>query len=487
MPLPSPAPHYIDGSWIGDASYDQTPSIDPSTGELVGLHYAGNSALADQAIAAARHAFETTAWPQSPRVRAQALLEFANGLEAIKEELAYLLSRESGKVLADARHEISASVSELRYYAGLARNIFGRSAETTPNAFSMISREPAGVAAIVVPWNAPVTLLVRSLAPALAAGCTVVIKPAAQTSLTHWRVMECLAAIASLPKGVVNSVNERGSEVGEAIARSVDVDVISFTGSSATGKKIMAASANTLKRLSLELGGKAPAVIFPDADLEKATAVVARSAMVVSGQMCMAVTRILVHADIRDAFAERLIDHLRSVKIGCAYTPGVEMGPLIDRANQTRVCGLIERANEEGEILLRGAAGEGDLAAGAFVTPTLFEIEDLNSSLVQDESFGPIVSLERFSDEAEAVTRANATRYGLGASIWTHNLERALRVSRAVRAGTVWLNSHTQLFAEIETGGYKESGLGRLHGVGGLDDFLETKHIYMPAGGPAGH
>ncbi|MFZ2101757.1 MAG: aldehyde dehydrogenase family protein, partial [Oricola sp.] len=263
------ARNYIAGKWVeGDAKPGE--SVNPADGSRLGRYFPGSKELVDEAAAVARKTFLTTPWAASPRLRAQVLFEFADRLEAAKDELADLIVAENGKLRAEANGEMMGSISETRYYAGLARTVLGRTLESGPGKFSMMNREAAGVAAIIVPWNAPVTLHVRSLTPALAAGCTAVVKPAIQTPLVHARVMQCLADCPSLPVGVVNSVNENGTEVGEAMVASADIDVISFTGSSRTGKRIMAGAAPTLKRLSLELGGKAPAVIFPDADLDVA-------------------------------------------------------------------------------------------------------------------------------------------------------------------------------------------------------------------------
>lgn len=471
------AKHYIDGQWLaGDAPLRD--SVNPSDGSVVGQFHPGSKALLDQAVGVARETFFKSIWAASPRLRAQVLFEFADRMEAIKPELVALIVAENGKLIPEATGEVMGSISETRYYAGLARAIQGRTQETTPGSFSLLQREPAGVAAIIVPWNAPVTLLIRSLTPALAAGCTCVLKPADQTPLIHARIMECLADCPSLPNGVVNSVNENGFAVGQAMVASPLIDVISFTGSSATGKKIMEGAAPTLKRVNLELGGKAPAVVFPDADLDLVVKELTHGSLVMAGQICVAAARFLVHESIRDDFEARMIAAFRAVKTGPGADPSSQMGSLIDTANQTRLLGIIEQAADEGELLLRGET----LPGGAFLTPSLFRIDNLASSLVQEELFGPIASVETFRDEAEAVHMANATVYGLAASLFTRDLNRTMRVSRAIRAGTVWVNSHTRLFAEGETGGYGQSGLGRLHGIEGLNDFLETKHVYIEAG-----
>jgi betaine-aldehyde dehydrogenase len=347
-----------------------------------------------------------------------------------------------------------------------------------PGQMSLFHREAAGVAGIIVPWNAPVTLLMRSLAPALAAGCTCVIKPATQTPLVHAKLMECITCAPSLPSGVVNSVNENGIEVGHAIVASPLVDVIFFTGSSRTGQAVMAGASATLKRVGLELGGKAPAVIFEDADIDKAVAELTYGSLNMAGQICVVAARFLVHANIAKTFEERMVAAYSAVIVGRGSDPANTMGSLIDLPSQQRVLGLIGQAGDEGLMILQG----GWDGAGAFLTPTLFGIEDVTSSLVQEELFGPIVTLESFEDEAEAVSKANATPYGLAASVFTKDGACALRVSRAIRSGAVWVNSHLRLFAEAETGGYGQSGLGRLHGPEGMNDFLETKHIYLEPG-----
>lgn len=471
------ARHFIAGEWIGGAS-SLGESVNPADGTIVGHFHPGSAGLLDAAAKAAQHMFVSSAWAASPRQRAAALFEFADRLEAAKEMIVDLIVAENGKLRAEALGEMAGAISEARYYAGLARAILGRTQETAPGNFSIMHREPAGVAGIIVPWNAPVTLLVRSLAPALAAGCTCVVKPAVQTPLTHACVMECLADCPSLPAGIVNSVNENGSEVGEAMVASPDIDVISFTGSSRTGKLIMAGAAQTLKRVSLELGGKAPAVVFDDADMDLAVRELTRGALMMAGQICVAAARFLVHERIRSDFEARVVAAFKAVRVGPGADPTSEMGSLIDQDNKGRLLRIIEQAGDEGELLLRGTATE----TGAFLTPSLFRIDNLQSTLVQSELFGPIVSVETFADEQEAVAKANATVYGLAASVFTRDLNRAMRVSRAIRAGTVWLNSHSRLFAEGETGGYGQSGLGRLHGVEGLNEFLETKHVYLEAG-----
>jgi len=477
-----PAKHYIAGEWITDNNLDRKQSFSPLDGYVASEYIDGSVSLAEQAIDVAHDTFFNTTWAKSPRLRAKVLFEFADRLEKIKPELAKVMCRENGKLQREASHEIDAGITEARYYGGLARNIFGRMTETEPGQISYLSREACGVAAIITPWNAPVTLLVRSLAPALAAGCTTVIKPSVQTALSHEMVIQCLADIEGLPSGVINSVNGE-ADVGEAFVSSAKVDVISFTGSSATGKLIMANGAQTLKKMSLELGGKAPAIIFPDADFKKAVADITRCALVHAGQMCVAVSRILVHKDCVDEMRAAFSESFKAHTTGDPFDMASKMGPVIDKANQQRIANLIDQADQETDILVRGGIPGGDLADGSYITPTLFEINDIHSSLVQEELFAPMVGIEVIEDEEDAVAKANATRFGLAASVWTKDVNRAMRVSRDIRSGNMWLNSHMKLMSEAETGGFGESGLGRLHGEEGLADFLETKHIFLDSNG----
>ncbi|WP_114965658.1 aldehyde dehydrogenase family protein [Alkalilacustris brevis] len=454
-------------------------STDPANGEVIGRYAPGNAELVDRAVAVANDAFETSSWTQAPRLREEVLRRFADRLAAQSDAITGLLCRENGKLRHEARGELLAAISEARFYAGLARVPQGRSGEVVPGSLSILAREPAGVAAVIVPWNAPVTLLVRSLAPALAAGCTVIVKPAPQTSLVNAAVMDLLLDDPDLPPGTVNVINESGIEVGRALVASPGVQVISFTGASATGKAIMVAAAPTMKRLSLELGGKSPGIVFPDADLDRAVRELAFGALSVAGQFCMCASRLLVHADIYDDFRARMAERFASIKVGPAADPSSEMGPLIDANNELRLRKLIDAASDQGEVIVRGARPEDVPPKGAFLTPTLVGINNLRSTFVQEELFGPIITLERFTSEAEARDMAHATPYGLAASIHTQNIEVAHRLARRLRFGTVWINCHRRQFAEAEVGGFGESGLGRLHGVEGLADFLETKHTFL--------
>lgn len=474
------ASHWIGNQWI--ASADTFDSTNPATGELLGKVSHGGLREARAAIAMAREVFDEGTWATSPRLRAAVLLDFAQCLEADAAPLAELLCRENGKLLRECAGEVEGAASELRYYAGIARSMAGRLVEIAPGVTSLLSREAAGVVGIIVPWNAPLILLVRSLAPALAAGCTVVIKAAPQTALFMDRVIRRLADVAQLPAGAVNLVFEQGHEAAEELVQSPDVDVVSYTGSTAVGKKIMAAAAPSLKRLSLELGGKAAAVVCGDVDMEKAVPEILAAGTILSGQQCTAASRILVQRSCYAEFRERMVAQMKAMKIGPGHRPDVQMGSLIDVPNRERVLQLIERISADHRVPVRGGPVADAHPNGAFVSPTLVEVDDVADYVVQQEHFAPVMTLEVFDDDRNAVGMANATRFGLGSSVWSRDLARAQRMAKAIRCGTVWINAHNKLFAEAENGGYRESGFGRLHGIEGLNDFLETKHVYQDIG-----
>lgn len=474
--------NYIDGQWQGAAGGVTGESRNPADGSVIGTYAASGQREARLAIASAREAFETSLWAHDARLRQTVLLGWADRLEK-RQELAALLTQENGKVLAQSRGEMAAAISEIRYYAGLTRHIPGHFMEVEPGAYSATLREAAGVAGLIIPWNAPVVLLIRSLAPALAAGCTVVVKPAHQTAQITTQVLRDLAAIESLPRGVLNLVLERGSEVAQELVASTEVDVLSFTGSNLTGQRIMAAAAPTMKKLSLELGGKSSCLVFPDADVKTVAQRLATAATIISGQQCTAARRVLVHASRYDEMKGALKNALEAIVVAPGDAPGAGMGPLIDADSLGRVASDVERALDMAdEVVLRGGRGGGKLAGGHFLTPTLVAHGDTGAFFTQDEIFGPFVVLEKFEDEKEAVARANHTVFGLSASVWTADGDRGMRLARALRNGTVWINDHNRLFAEAETGGYRRSGIGRLHGYEGLADFLETKHIFRNAG-----
>ena len=466
----------IDGKWVPASDGASAVAVDPGRDRSVGAYAVGTIDDMDAAIAAANQTFKATDWRRSPRVRAKVLLEMAERLQANQQVIAKAISAENGKLYREAAHEVAVSVSELQYYAGLARNIFGRVMEVEPNLYSTLAMEPLGVAGVIVPWNAPITLLVRSLAPAIAAGCTTVVKPADQTAIVNAAFFELFDDVEALPDGAVNVVSGP-VPVSERLVQSDDVNVISYTGSTHVGKLIMAAGAATLKRMNLELGGSAPCIILPDADVSTAVAGISRACFAHAGQVCMAASRVFVPRARLDEFQAAFSARFRDTNVGFQEEDAADMGPVIDSSSRDRVLGMVKSMKEDGEVLVQGEAIEGKYASGAFLSPSLVHAREKDSPMLTQEVFGPAMSLIAYDDEQEAVEGANDTRYGLCASVWTKDYGSGQRVASQVEAGTVWINHHMRTHAEIEVGGYKESGVGRLHGVQGLTEFMHTKAI----------
>jgi betaine-aldehyde dehydrogenase len=467
---------WIAGKFSAPEASSAAASINPATGAAVGHFHDADEVSVHAAIAAASSAFYQSNWNATPRLRASVLLQFAELLNACREQVAALLTAEHGKPVSQSLVEVDLSVSELRYYAGLARNIFGRVIEIEADLYSMIGKEAAGVAAIIVPWNAPIILLIRSLAPALAAGCTCVIKVAPQTALTSTTVLGLLAKIPTLPRGVVNFFSETGHEGAKLLVEASEVRVVSYTGSTQVGKQIAVAAISTMKRVNLELGGSAPVILLDDADMQNAVPQIVRAAIFISGQQCVAASRLLVSNERLEEAKALFARSLAEIVVGSGSDPATQMGPMIDFAARDRILRLLDEVREPDEIVVRGMALGGKHAVGAFVTPSLVHVRDPHSPLITDEIFGPILTLQSFDTDAEALERANASRFGLAASVWSADLARAQGMARRIEAGTVWINMHGALHPEVETGGYKESGVGRLHGVDAMNEFLQSKH-----------
>jgi betaine-aldehyde dehydrogenase len=466
--------HLIDGERRGSAAI--STSYNPATGQEIGQYADGGLAEAQAAVAAARRAFDTTTWSRDRGLRSRALLELADRFEARTADLALLLSRENGKTLAEAGFEASTLAGTLRHNAAQVLTDVGAAAEVAPGMYLSSLAEPIGVAGVIIPWNSPLALFIRSLGPALAAGCTVVAKLPGQTGLTNALVAEIVGETTSLPKGVVNIFTESGNTGAPFLVESPDVDVISYTGSTKVGRVIAATAAATLKRLTLELGGKTPMVVFDDADLDATVPLLVAAVTAFTGQFCMAGSRVLVQRGVADEVRERLRRLLSQVVVGSGEDPASQMGPLIDKAAVERVDRFVEEATSYAKVVVRGGpVTEGPLAAGAFYRPTMLETEELDVPLVQQEIFAPVLSFEVFDDEAEAIHRANATEFGLAAAVFTSNVDRARRVSREIQAGTVWANTYFVLNDAFEEGGFKQSGIGRLRGSRGITEFQEIK------------
>ena len=471
------ARHWIDGEWVDGG--ERAQSINPANGEPIGTYTEAGETEAQHAIAAALRAFRETDWRMDRRLRARAINEMADRFEARTDDLVKILCLENGKVEAEARFEVTMVPSKLRFAAALALTDFGRAMETAPGRYTTTLREPVGVAGIIAPWNSPVVLFIRSLAPALAVGCTAVGKLPGFTAQTNARMCEIFAEVKTLPRGVINVFSEVHSAAARALIDSPDVPVISLTGSSATGRAIMAAGAKHLKRFGGELGGKTPVILFEDADLDKALPKVEKALTVFAGQFCMTGSRLLVQRSILDTVRKRLGARLEAVKVGPASDPTSDMGPMINVANVQRVDRLVDAAVAAGaKVIVRGGqVKEGPLAKGAFYRPTLLEIHDHSLRIAQDEAFGPVLVMQAFDSEHEAVRLANDSQYGLSASVWSTDVDRPLRIARQLESGTVWINNWAIVYDETEEGGYKQSGLGRLNGVSSMDDFIEYRTI----------
>lgn len=477
-----PKLHWINNEWVDSQIYKD--SIDPATGEVIGSFADGGYETSASGIAAAKAAFQHGDWKSNRILRAKVLNELADAFEQYSEKLINILSLENGKVKAEASMEVGGVPSKLRYYAALVLTQSGRALETSAGSFSKVLEEPIGVVGIIAPWNSPVILMVRSLAPALAAGCTVVIKMPAQTAQVNAVVCEVFESVKSLPIGVINQFTESGHEGAAHLISSPDVPSISFTGSTTTGKIMMRNGAEHLKRFGFELGGKTPMIVFEDANLQKAVPILTKAITVFAGQFCMTGSRILIQKNIAEEFIDQLVRELGKVKVGPASDPRSDMGPLIDRDHMDRVDLLVEEAIQGGaKVLLRGGkTKDGMLDKGAFYWPALLQVNDHKMDIVQEEIFGPIATVQIFDTVEEAIVLANDNKYGLAASVWSTNVDLPLQVSRKLDAGTVWINNWARINDEFEEGGFKMSGLGRLNGLAAMHDFIEFKHIHHDAG-----
>ena len=472
----------IGGEWgVGGAG--RIATHDPATGAVLAYIARADQADVDRAVAAARQALEGGAWSSmTPMERARILWTIADVLEAHIDELSELETLDQGKPLFVGRWaEIPGAINQFRYFSGQALAIEGRTINSSINyqpagkvAQAWTLREPVGVVAAIVPWNSPLVLTAMKLAPALAAGCTVVLKPAEDTSLTAVRLCELMLE-AGLPPGVVNLITGYGAEAGAALAAHPDVDKVAFTGSTQTGRAIVDAAKGNLKRVSLELGGKSPSIVLPDADLALAIPGVASAIFFNAGQVCVAGSRLYVHRSVFDTVLEGVVTYAQGIRLGHGLDPASQMGPLVSRKQADKVAGYVARASEAGASVLTGGGQAGD--AGTFIEPTVVVGCEPDAAIVRDEVFGPVLVAQAYDDLSEVVDAANDSVYGLAASVWTQGLSQAHRLSRSLKAGTVWINCHAMYDASLPIGGLKQSGWGRDSGQAAMDSYLEWKTV----------
>ncbi len=473
----------IGGEWLPAQANSTFPTLNPATGEtLVDVALAGPGDV-NKAVAAAREAFENGPWGKiSGEERAQFLWKTAELIERYADELAELETLDNGKPLRVARRgDIPFAVRHFKYYAGWAGKLEGNTIPVSlPNQFVYTLREPMGVVGLIIPWNFPLLMAAWKLAPALACGNTVLLKPAEETPLTALRLGEIMQE-AGFPRGVVNVLTGPGEVTGAAMTAHPGIDKIAFTGSTEVGRKIMQASAaSNLKRISLELGGKSPNVIFADADLSKAVKGALWAAFSTSGQECVAGTRLFVERPVFDAVSQGLVEEAGKIRVGNGFTPKVHVGPIISQQQMDRVLGFVHSGERSGaEVLCGGSRLGGELSQGYFMAPTVFSFQDDNLEIVKEEIFGPVAAITAFDDWDELVSRANSTRYGLAAGAWTQDISKAHRFAQAVKAGVVWINSYGLFDAAAPFGGYKESGFGREMGKEALELYTQTKTVWI--------
>jgi betaine-aldehyde dehydrogenase len=470
---------YIDGVWRDAEDQATRPVVNPANGEVIAYAPEGTVTDARAAIYAARKAFEDGVWSGlSAQERASYLLKIADKIDEYAVELTELETMDNGKSLREAGFDVADAAACFRYYAGLITKPDGQTYHVADPMQAMVVREPVGVCGLIVPWNFPLLMSVWKLAPALAAGNTVVFKPSEVTPVTPKKLFEIFEEVG-LPKGAANMVMGAGPVVGNEIASHPEVDMVSFTGGTKTGKHIMKTAADTMKKVSLELGGKSPNIIFADADFETAVDYALFGIYAGSGQVCSAGSRILVEEGIYDQFVARFVERANQIEVGPGNDPATEMGPLVSQQHLEKVLYYIDLGKQEGATIACGGSRivKDGLDKGYFVEPTVFVDVKQDMRIVQEEIFGPVVCIQKFKDEEEAVKLANGTVYGLAGGVFTKDGAKGLRVIKKLRAGITWVNSYHPTYNEAPWGGYKQSGIGRSLGTFGLEEFQEIKQI----------
>ncbi|WP_371420693.1 aldehyde dehydrogenase family protein [Tardiphaga sp.] len=472
----------IDGKWVDAKSGKKFETHNPATGELLATVAEGDAGDIDLAVAAARRAFEGPWSKAKPYERQALLLKFAELVEKNFDELALLDTLDMGAPVMRTFAGKQRILGMLRFYAGQATLIYGETIENSlpGEIFSYTLKEPVGVVGAIIPWNSPLSASIWKIGPAIATGCTIVLKPAEEAPLTSLRLGE-LALEAGFPAGVINVVPGYGETAGAALASHMDVNKVAFTGSHFTGQSIIRASAGNLKRVSLELGGKSPNIVFSDADLDAAVPGAAMAVFANSGQICSAGTRLFVEKKIYDEFVGRVAEFAKKLKVGNGANPDTQLGPLVSKEQLDRVTGYLTTGSGEGAKALSGGGRlmDGELSKGFFVQPTVFANVQDSMKIAQEEIFGPVISAISFTDMDELVQRANNTTFGLGSGVWTRDVSKAHRLAKALQAGSVWINCYQAMDPAVPFGGYKMSGYGRESGVHHIDEYLNIKAVWI--------
>jgi betaine-aldehyde dehydrogenase len=473
--------NYIDGKWVDARDGERFDVFDPSTGEVIATAPQSTQPDVDAAVAAARRTFDDGDWwPGSPaRERGRILLRAADIVRREHERLAQLESLDTGKPIGEAREDIAEVAYMFEYYGGWATKIEGDVQHLDRDAMFMVWKEPVGVAVGITPWNYPMMMATQKVAAALAAGCTFILKPPEQTPLTCLELPKVMEE-AGLPTGVFHVLTGFGETAGAPLVAHPGVDKVGFTGSREVGKLIMRSGADTLKRVTLELGGKSPNIVFADADFDTAVDGSANGIFWNQGEICSAGSRVFVEKPIYDDALNALVSHAKAVTLGDGKDEATTMGPLVSKEQQERVLSYIEIGQGEAKMAVQGdAPTDPALADGYFVPPTIFADVDNDARIAREEIFGPVMSVIPFTSPDEVIELSNDNEYGLAAAVWTRDIKKAINTAKALRAGIVWINDSQPAPTETPWGGYKQSGIGRELGREGLDDYLESKHIYV--------